>query len=66
MKGLTNVLCNVAKYMYKADYSAPPKRAVLYLEKLVGNNTSLAMRPVGKRQVLAVRVHPWPSWLTKG
>ena len=26
-RGLTNVLCSVATYMYKSDYSAPPRRA---------------------------------------
>ena len=60
------MLCNVAKYMYRSDYFAPPRRASINLEKLVGENTALVVRPVGKNNVLSVRVHPWPSWLTRG
>jgi hypothetical protein len=52
--------------MYKPDVCAPPRRAMFYLEKLVCENSSLVMRHVGKKNVLSVRVHPWPSWLTRG
>ena len=52
--------------MYRADVFAPPRRAAIHLEKLVGENTALVMRPVGKNNVLSVKVHPWPSWLTRG
>jgi hypothetical protein len=52
--------------MYKADVCAPPRRAAGFLELLLDCNHSLVMRPVGKRQIPTVRIHPWPSWLTKG
>ncbi len=52
--------------MYKADVCAPPRRAACFLELLLDSNHSLVMRPVGKRQIPTVRIHPWPSWLTKG
>ena len=65
-KGLTKVLCSAVKYMYKSAFSAPPRRAIVHLEKLVDVNFSLVMMPVGSKHVLSVRVHPWPSWLTRG
>jgi hypothetical protein len=65
-KGLNKVICSIARHMYKPDVCAPPRRAIVHLEKLVDINSSLVMRPVGKKHVLSVRVHPWPSWLTRG
>ena len=38
----------------------------MYLEKLVDANLSLVLEPVGHKNVITVRVHPWPSWLTRG
>ena len=52
--------------MYKANNSAPPRRALLHLEKLVDANSSLVLEPVGPKKVVTVRIHPWPSWLTRG
>ena len=52
--------------MFKPDCCAPPRRALIHLETLIGENSSLVMRPVGPRNILSVRVHPWPSWLTRG
>ena len=60
------ILCSVVKYMHKSDYFAPPRRALVQLENLVGSNSSFAMRPVGPKHVLSVRVHTWPSWSTRG
>ena len=37
-----------------------------HLETLVGESSSLVMRPIGPRNILSVRMHPWPSWLTRG
>ena len=65
-KGLEKVICSIARHMYKPDVCAPPRRAIVHLEKLVDVNSSLVMRHVGKKHVLSVRVHPWPSWLTRG
>ena len=65
-KGLDKVLCSVARHMFKPDVCAPPRRALAHLEILVGENSSLVMRHVGPKNVLSVRVHPWPSWLTRG
>ena len=47
-KGLDKVLCSVARHMFKPDVCAPPRRAIIHLENLVGENSSLVMRPVGK------------------
>ena len=60
------MLFSAVKYMYRSDYSAPPRRALVHLEKIVDVNSSLVMMPVGSKHVLSVRVHPWPSWLTRG
>ena len=65
-KGLTTVLCSIVKHMYKSNHAAPPRRAVMYLEKLVDANSSLVLEPVGPKNVVTVRIHPWPSWLTRG
>jgi hypothetical protein len=51
-KGLTKVLCSAVKYMYKSAFSAPPRRAIVHLEKLVDVNFSLVMMPVGPKQVM--------------
>ena len=59
-KGLTKVLCSVARHMFKPDCCAPPRRTLVHLETLVGENSSLVMRPVGPRNILSIRVHPWP------
>ena len=66
IKGLTTVLCSIVKHMYKSNHAAPPRRALMYLEKLVDANLSLVLEPVGPKKVITVRVHPWPSWLTRG
>ena len=42
-KGLTTVLCSMARYMYKPNHAAPPKRALLHLEILLDENSSLVM-----------------------
>ena len=52
--------------MYKSDYSALPPRVQVHLGNLVESTSSLVMLPVGKKKALSVRVHPWPSWLTRG
>jgi hypothetical protein len=43
LKGLTTVLCSMVKHMYKSNHAAPPRRALLYLEKLLDENSSLVM-----------------------
>ena len=65
IKGLTTVLCSIVKHMYKSNHAAPPRRALMYLEKLVDANSSLVLEPVGPKNVVTVRIHPWPSWLTR-
>jgi hypothetical protein len=45
---------------------APPHRALVHLEKLVDGNGALIRLPVGPKKQLSVRVHTWPSWLTRG
>ena len=66
IKGLTTVLCSIVKHMYKSNHAAPPRRALMYLEKLVDANSSLVIEPMGPKNVVTVRIHPWPSWLTRG
>jgi hypothetical protein len=51
-KGLTHVLCSAVKYMYKSDFSAPPRRAIRHLEQLVDVNFSLVEMPVGSKQIM--------------
>jgi hypothetical protein len=42
-KGLVKVLCSVVKHMYYSTCRAPPRRALMHLEKLVDVNSSLVM-----------------------
>jgi len=60
------LLCAIVRYMYHADFRAPPSRARLYTEELVDTDTAFVLLPVGKKRVMSVRIHPWPSWLIRG
>jgi hypothetical protein len=42
-KGMVKLLCSVVKHMYYSTVRAPPRRALVHLEKLVDANASLVM-----------------------
>ncbi len=42
-KGMVKLLCSVVKHMYYSTFCAPPRRALVHLEKLVDANASLVM-----------------------
>ena len=52
--------------MYHADFFAPPRRASMLLEQLNGDDSSIVIQYVGPNRKQVVRLHPWPSWLTRG
>ena len=65
-RGLTNVLCDIVKFMYNGDPFSPPAEAIKDLSILVSNDSALVWEQVGRDKPPVLKVHPWPSWLTRG
>jgi hypothetical protein len=54
------------RFLFSGDFFSPPANAVDDLTVLVGNEHALKLMPVGNDKPPVLKVHPWPSWLTKG
>ena len=63
---MTSVVCDIVKLMFAGDDFSPPSRAVADLSVLASADSSLVFVHAGRDMSPVLRVHPWPSWLTRG
>ncbi len=59
------MLCDIVKFCFMGDVFSPPASVVEFLRDLVMSDSALVLEPNGDSLPL-LKVHPWPSWLTKG
>ena len=52
--------------MFAGDVFSPPSEAADDLKLLVGGDSALVLENVGLDLPPVLKIHPWPSWLTKG
>ena len=60
------MLCDIVKYMYNGDVFSPPAKAIDDLSLLVSSDSALVWEQVGHDKPPVLKIHPWPSWLTRG
>ena len=63
-RGLTEVLCDIVHYCFAGDLTPPPHITRDHLATLVSGDSALVWVTSARGQP-ALRVHPWPSRLTR-
>ena len=52
--------------MYAGDVFSPPSGAVDDLKHLVASDSALVFLRENRDKPAVLKLHPWPSWLTRG
>ena len=52
--------------MYAGDVFSPPRGTVDDLKLLVASDSALVFLREYRAKPAVLKVHPWPSWLTRG